>query len=339
MNSGNSHAMAEVEKLRESLEDHKKRWLAIGTVVNIVVITVVYSTAIHTHSVRDQIILLALLSFFTAFICWIVWTCAAVPYRLRFQFMFKQRVVLPELQLAGFKDMEYAAATYETAQGARFTPDSKPCIFPQISPFITEDTLRHSLKFKFFNYMEGKDFIRASYKDCRFTRENLTLQHSSGSGKSSRLKTIFAGAFISVKSKKAYPARLIIYTFNNPSFYLPKRQTRLLDTLDNSAKEKLAADGITFNHDFCVTGDTPSKSTRTMLSPRRMEWLKQIDTLFPGDIMLLFEDRSLYVFASDVFDFDAFESGKKTIDEQRLAVRDDINIFVKQLDALIESEW
>jgi hypothetical protein len=336
MNTDN-YAMAEVEKLRESVQEHKKRWLAIGAVVNIVVISIVYSTAIHTHSVRDQIILLALLSFFTTFICWTVWTYAAIPYRLRFQFMFKQRVVLPELQLVEFKDMEYAVAMYETAQGANFTPDSKPCIFPRTSPFITEDTL-NGLKFKIFNYMEGKDFIRANYKSYQFTRENLILQYSSGSGKSSRLKTIFNGAFISVKCKKAYPARLIIYTFNNHSFYLPKRQTRLLDILGNDAKEKLAADGITFNHDFCVAGDAPSKSTRAMLSPHHMEWLKQIDTLFPGDIMLLLEDRSLYVFTEDTFDFDAFECGKQTIDKQRLAVRDNINTFVKQLDALIKSE-
>jgi len=331
----------DVEHYWNIVKDHTKRLIIIALVVNIAVI--IFALTIKG---TDKVVALLFFPFLTTIFCTWLWTSTGHKDRTRFQFMFKQRVILPELQRT-FKDVQYAIGNHEAAQSFKFTPDSNPSVFPKTCPFITAEDLTHLRVFLLFdefttNEIMLKDFVSAEHKGCRFTRQNLQLRYILPHSKYGDTKTIFDGALITVSNKEKYPERLFICTSGSKSFFskgiiIRNPWLKLTDVLRSDAKEKLAAGGITFDHDFCVFHEN-KKSARAILSPHRLEWLKQIDSLFPGDLALLFEDRTLCVFAGDTFEFDANTSGKKTVDDLRRDAREKIDTFVKQLDALIEAD-
>lgn len=140
------------------------------------------------------------------------------------------------------------------------------------------------------NRYYSNDYVQGIYKNVRFERADIKIQHHVNTGKHSHTITYFNGRWLIFEFNKNF--RFDLQIIGNGFGYSQKNKSIFTD--QNDRRHKIEMEDIEFNECFQVLGQDDHEAFY-ILTPHFMAVLKSLYSSTDGALMLGFVDNRLHV--------------------------------------------
>lgn len=212
--------------------------------------------------------------------------------------------------------------------------------------FVSRDIIKNSSIMPGYDEITGSDYVKGTYRGVEIVFSDITLTYvdryrDDDGRRRTRRTVVFKGHFFRMTLGKKLDGYVRIMERKNP------RKTGFLADLFNSTAElvgmksnTIEVESETFNNQFEIkTND--DELAFYILTPQFMENIVRADELANGYTNILFKNNHVDLSMNNYVD--SFEvtrniSGKKALDECRMAMRKDLNIILAIADEILTKD-